>query len=199
MIVNLYSPTSSFVADNDNIISFSMLGTINSINIFVFSVGGPLLDAKAQTRLVSGYERGGLRNIAMRVECVASYDKHAYLISCVRLPYLSSALIAHKNFTRPVAPVVVRCGAETQVWHVFGICKGKELASIRRIRGVTVCNNGVETFVAKELISFKGNVPSGFITALARNAPHLQDIDVLKCVYPFLIVNTENVSVETSK
>jgi Nucleopolyhedrovirus protein of unknown function (DUF884) len=175
-----------------------MLSTINSINIFVFKVGSPI-DNDVQTRLVSGYERGGLRNIGMSVECVASYDRHAYLISCVRVPYLLTKLIAHENFSQPVAPLVVQYKHETQVWHVFGMCKGKELSSIANVRGVAVCENGIETFVAKELIALRGNVPAGFVAALSKNSPNVQDIDVLKCVYPWLIVNAEDVSVVTAK
>jgi hypothetical protein len=192
MNVNLYCPR-----DNDNIISFSMLGTINSINIFVFTIGPPI-PVGGGTRLVSGYERG-LRNICMSVQCVTSYDKQAYLISCVRVPYVLVKLIAHKHFSKPVAPVVVRCNGETQVWHVFGVCKSRELASIQRVKGVTVCENGIEKYVVKELIALRGNLPAAFVTAISRNAPQVQDVDVMRNVFPNLHINAEDVYVDAVK
>ncbi|AUV65409.1 hypothetical protein [Alphabaculovirus myunipunctae] len=205
MNVNLYSP-STIIDDNSNLVTFTMLDTINSIKIFVYSVG-VVDDASAstlQTRLVSGYERGGSRDINMRVECASTTtttttDKHAYLISCIRAPYVLARLIAHKGFTRNVAPVLVRFGDETQVWHVFGVRKGKESASIKRVRGVTVCENGIESYIAKELIVLRGNVPAGFVAALSKNAPHVQDVHVAKCVFTSLLVNNEDVIVDAAK
>lgn len=197
MNVNLYYPR-----DNENIISFSMLDTINSINIFVFQIGAapttttPPPPTFISTRLVSGYEKG-LRNISMKIQSVSSsYDRHAYFVSCVRAPYVLLRLMAHRNFTRPVAPVVVKCDGETQVWHVLGVCKGRELLSIGRIRGVTACVNGVETYIGKELIALSGNLPSAFVSALTRNAPNVQDVDVMKLIYPTLQINNEDVIVE---
>nr|QGX02408.1 maco-A 163 [Mamestra configurata nucleopolyhedrovirus A] len=190
MNVNLYC-----AKDNDNIITFSMLGTINSINIFVFTIGPPIA-VGGGTRLVSGYERG-LRNICMNVECVASYDKQAYLISCVRVPYVLTKLIAHKHFSKPVAPIVVRSNNETQVWHVFGVCKSRELSSIKRVKGVTVCENGHEKYVAKEMIALRGNLPAAFLAAITRNAPHVQDVDVMLNMNPNLRVNMEDVFVHS--
>ncbi|WBB27255.1 AC146-like protein [Mythimna sequax nucleopolyhedrovirus] len=188
MNVNLYC-----ARDNDDIITFSMLNTINSINIFVFSVGPPIA-VGGGTRLVSGYERG-LRNICMNVESVASYDKQAYLISCVRVPYVLTKLIAHKHFSKPVAPIVVRNNNETQVWHVFGVCKSRELSSIQRVKGVTVCEGGQEKYIAKEMIALRGNLPAAFLAAIARNAPRVQDVDVMLNMYPNLRVNIDDVSV----
>ncbi|ACI28855.1 agip154 [Agrotis ipsilon multiple nucleopolyhedrovirus] len=196
MNVNLYCPH-----DNDeNIITFSMLNTINSISIFVFQIGAAPTSATSTaattTRLVSGYEKG-LRNICMKLECVSSYNRHAYLISCVRSPHVLLKLMAHRNFTRPVAPVIVKCNnGETQVWHVLGVCRGKEIASIARIRGVTVCEDGVESYIDKELIALTGNLPSAFVAALTRNAPKMQDVDVIKLIYPALRINDEDVVVD---
>ncbi|AAZ38313.1 ORF-147 [Agrotis segetum nucleopolyhedrovirus A] len=189
MNVNLYR-----ASDNENLMSFNVLHTVNSIKVFIFQMGPPAAELSV-TRLVSGYEQG-LRSVCMKMQCVSSYDRQAYLISCVRAPYVLRRLIESKNFTRPVAPIVVQCGSETQVWHVFSVCKGKELASIARVRGVTVCENGVEAFIAKELIALTGNLPSAFVAALSRNAPNAQDVDVIKIIYPGLIVNVEDVIVE---
>ncbi|AIZ48701.1 asb144 [Agrotis segetum nucleopolyhedrovirus B] len=192
MNVNLYCPH-----DNDeNIITFSMLNTINSFSIFVFQMGAAS-PMPAASKLVSGYEKG-LRNVCMKLECVSSYDRHAYLISCVRSPHVLLKLMAHSKFTRPVAPVIVKCNnnGETQVWHVLGVCRGKEVASIARIRGVTVCENGIETYINKELIALTGNIPSAFVAALTRNAPKMQDVEVIKLIYPAVHINDEDVVVD---
>ncbi|AIE47857.1 ac146-like protein [Peridroma alphabaculovirus] len=194
MNVNLYCPQGS-----DNVISFSLLGSVNSISIYLFDIGAPINSGHGgavATRLVSGYERG-LRNICMNLECVTSYDKNAYLVSCVRTPYVLRKLMVNKNFARTVSPMVVQARGEVQVWHVLGVCKGKEIASIARVRGVSVCENGVESYVAKEIIALRGNIPAAFVAALSRNSPHVRDVEAAQCVYPWLRINDEDVTVHT--
>ena len=195
MNVNLYRAN-----DDNNIITFSMLHTINSINIFVFQIRSPPSTTTTEpiiTRLVSGYEKG-LRNISMKMTCVSSpiMDRNAYIVSCVRAPCVLLKLMASKKFSRPVAPVMVQCNGETQVWHVFSVAKGKELNSMTRIRGVTVWLDGAETYIDKELIYLTGNLPSAFLSSLSKNTPNVDDVDTLKLVFPSLCINAEDVIVE---
>ncbi|QNV47849.1 ac146-like protein [Alphabaculovirus altersperidaniae] len=212
MNVNLY-----YAQDNTDIITFSMLNTINSLNIFVFQTRPPaaaasplnsnngVVAAAIKTRLVSGYEKG-LRNISMKMTCLSAEmslttsDRNAYIMSCVRAPCVLLKLMTSKKFNRPVAPVLMNCDNEMQVWHVFGVGKGKEPASMARIRGVTAwIDGGVETFIHKELISFSGNIPSAFISALSKNAPNIDDVDTMKLIYPNLEINGDDVIVECGR
>jgi hypothetical protein len=101
-----------------------------------------------------------------------------------------------KKFSRSVAPVLMNCEGETQVWHVFGVSKGKELASMARIHGVTAWLDGAETYIPKELVSLSGNLPAAFVSALAKNAPNVEDVDTMKLIYPTLRINTDDVIVE---
>nr|ADV91369.1 hypothetical protein Sf137 [Spodoptera frugiperda multiple nucleopolyhedrovirus]AFH59080.1 hypothetical protein Sf137 [Spodoptera frugiperda multiple nucleopolyhedrovirus]QED40336.1 hypothetical protein [Spodoptera frugiperda multiple nucleopolyhedrovirus]QWS70865.1 hypothetical protein [Spodoptera frugiperda multiple nucleopolyhedrovirus] len=208
MNVNLYRART-----NSNIITFSILHTIISLNIFVFQLEieeeeitnnapSTLTSRPSITRLVSGYEKG-LRNISMKMTCILSSslsainsDPNAYLVSCVRTPCVLMKLIASPRFTRPVAPVLVQYNGTTQVWHVFGVTKRKELASISKIRGITATINGEETFVNKELIMLTGNIPSAFVSSIMKNTPNVEDVDTMKLVYPALEINTYDVIVE---
>ncbi|QEI03493.1 hypothetical protein [Spodoptera cosmioides nucleopolyhedrovirus] len=201
MNVNLY-----YAQDNTNIVTFSMLNTINSVNIFVFqtrlsppTIISPPFGA-IKTRLVSGYEKG-LRNISMKMTCVSLPfdDRSAYIVSCVRTPCVLLKLMTSKKFSRPVAPVLMNCNGETQVWHVFGVSKGRELASMARIHGVTAWLDGAETYVPKELISLTGNLPAAFVSALSKNAPNVEDVDTMKLIYPFIKINTDDVIVECGR
>ncbi|ACI47508.1 unknown [Spodoptera litura nucleopolyhedrovirus II] len=210
MNVNLY-----YAQDNTNIVTFSMLHTISSVNIFVFQTrpsSSPLplsppaaavgAEATVKTRLVSGYEKR-LRNISMKMTCVSpsssSSDPSAYIVSCVRAPCVLLKLMTSPKFSRPVAPVLMNCEGETQVWHVFAVSKGRELASMARIHGVTAWLGGAETYLHKELIVFTGNLPSAFIAALSKNTPNVEDVDTMKLVYPFIQINTHDVTVECQR
>ncbi|QAT90424.1 hypothetical protein KM622_gp133 [Spodoptera exempta nucleopolyhedrovirus] len=191
MNVNLYCVNDTI--HGDNMITFCLLDTINSIKIFIFKMEPATTSTHLpMTRLVSGYEKGS-RNTCMRMECVSSCSKNAYIISCVRLPYLSSRLVNSKQFTVPVSPVIVRCDGETQIWHVFGVCKGKEMTSIARVNGVTTCVRGREEFVSKELISLTGNLPASFISAITHNSVRAEDVPLIRLLYPDVIINDEDV------
>ncbi|CDG72474.1 Unknown (Ac146) [Spodoptera exigua multiple nucleopolyhedrovirus] len=195
MNVNLY-----YAQDNTNIVTFSMLNTINSVSIFVFQtrLSQSPHNVAIKTRLVSGYEKR-LRNISMKMTCVSSPsdDRNAYIVSCVRAPCVLIKLMMSKKFSRCVAPVLMNCeGGETQVWHVFGVSKGKELASMARIHGVTAWLDGTETYIPKELVSLSGNLPAAFVSALAKNTPNVEDVDTMKLIYPTLRINTDDVIVE---
>lgn len=94
-----------------------------------------------------------------------------------------------------MAPVIVKCGGETQIWHVFGVCKGKEMTSIARVSGVTTCVFGREEFVSKELISLTGNLPASFVSAITHNSIRVEDVSLIKLLYPDVIVNDEDVMI----
>ncbi len=198
MIVNLYYPQDS----NNNLITFSVLNAVNSINIIAFQINDTIAPTSntITTRLVSGYERNR-RNINVLMKCIAtplmdrSLLRHAYVVSCVRLPYVSVKLMMSKHFTRAVLPVIVDCNKEIQVWHVFGVAKNHEPGSLQKIKGVNVCENGLENYYSKELITFTGNIPARFISTLSKTISYVDDIGMAVMVYPNLQINQEDVTI----
>ncbi|AAY83946.1 ORF-15 peptide [Chrysodeixis chalcites nucleopolyhedrovirus] len=205
MIVNLYYPQ-----DKDSLITFSVINAINSINIIPFQInesddtdGDGNNRNFASTRLVSGYERGRADrvNIAIRMKCLLppidrTAIRNAYVISCVRLPFFCVRLVNHQNFSRPVLPAVVDCKGEIQVWHIFTVNKNHEPASFQRVRGVTVCVDGIENYFAKELVILRGNIPSHFIASLSKTHTNPKDIEMAAFVYPNVCINREDVRIE---
>nr|UPO71131.1 orf15 [Trichoplusia ni single nucleopolyhedrovirus] len=205
MIVNLYYPQ-----DKDSLITFSLINAINSINIIPFQInesadtdGDEINHNFASTRLVSGYERGrGDRvNIAIRMQCLQppidrTSIRNAYVISCVRLPFFCVSLVTHKNFSRPILPVLVDCKGEIQVWHIFTVNKNHEPATFQRVKGVTVCVHGIENYFAKELVVLRGNIPSHFIASLSKTYTNPKDIEMAAFIYPNVCINREDVRIE---
>nr|QGW49148.1 hypothetical protein [Chrysodeixis includens nucleopolyhedrovirus]QGW49848.1 hypothetical protein [Chrysodeixis includens nucleopolyhedrovirus] len=205
MIVNLYYPK-----DKDNLITFIMINAINSINIIPFQINesndtddNDINRNFASTRLVSGYERGrGNRvNIAIQMKCLSppidrAAVRNTYVISCVRLPFICVRLMSHQNFSRPVLPCIVDCKGETQVWHIFTVNKNHEPASFQRVRGVTVCVDGIENYHPKELVILSGNIPSHFIASLSKTNTSPIDVEMAHFVYPNVCINREDVRIE---
>jgi hypothetical protein len=104
--------------------------------------------------------------------------------------------MTNKNFTKPVLPVIVDCKDEIQVWHIFAVAKNHEPSTLHRIRGVIVCENGIESHVDKELVVLTGNIPSNFISALSKTSTNINDIDMASFVYPHVRINREDVTIE---
>ncbi|QEI03643.1 EP23 [Rachiplusia nu nucleopolyhedrovirus] len=205
MIVNLYYPSDI----NNNLITFSIFNAINSISITTFEINEavPTYDldnvpARTVTRLVSGYERAR-RSINIVMKCIRappadrSLLRNSYIVSCVRLPFVCVKLMMNKQFSRAVLPVVVDCNKEIQVWHIFGVAKNHEPGSLQKIKGVNVCQDGVEVYYDKELIVLSGNIPASFIAALSKTTTYVEDIGMAAFVYPFLSVNREDATIVT--
>ena len=188
MNVNLYYPEY-----NDNLITFSLTSSVNSVNVFVFRGGQYETDTVAVDRLVSGFELA-TREINFRLELVADkvVDK-AFIITCIRLPFLAKQLIAHPNFTRPVTAIYVQTSNETQVWHVLSVRRGREQNSLIGIKGVSITINGRELFAVKERIAMRGNVPAAFVSALAEQST--DDTRLTQLLYPHVKCVDEHVSI----
>lgn len=152
------------------------------------------------TRLVSGYERRR-RNIDITMKSIAAPPidrtllRNAYVISCVRLPCVSTKLMMNKQFSRSVLPIIVECNKEFQVWHVFGVAKNHEPASLQRIKGVNLCQSGHEIYYDKELIVLTGNIPASFISAISKTNTYVDDINIASFVYPNLSINHEDATI----
>nr|ANS70903.1 ep23 [Lymantria dispar multiple nucleopolyhedrovirus] len=206
MNINLVYPNNRL----DKIITISIPCSVNAINLFIFNyieeeAAAPTLsrgDENVDTRLVSGYETSR-RQIDMFVKTIASvpsspFTYNAYVVSCVRLPFVAAKLVFHQNFTDSLGVAVVQNERETQVWHVFGVHKGREPVTLRRITGVRVNINDVEHRHPKELIAFQGNIPVDLITSINKSVADESVLRVLNFMYTQVKINHERVMIEYS-
>ncbi|AIU41261.1 ep23 [Sucra jujuba nucleopolyhedrovirus] len=197
MFINLYQPAAD---DNKPLITFISPSSINAITSFIYSyvasTGAVTSSSHTTTKLVSGYEKKMYRKVSFSLSIVNnSNDDSAndgYVISCVRLPYISMGLLKNVRFELPLGVIVVQL--ETmgvpQVWHVFGVRKRREPPTFKKIIGVTVNENGHDVFYAKELINLRGNVPSAFLSFVAKHTNTMQqDIEIINFAYAHVRVN----------
>nr|WUR10841.1 hp [Calliteara abietis nucleopolyhedrovirus] len=184
-------------AVNDNIntnslITFSLPATLNSISIFAFnstinSDDNDDDDAAAVVRLttglVSGYEKTRPVNFVVEIINRPLINKvDGYVISCVRLPYISTKLITSPQFSASPTIVIVQTANHFEVWHVFGIRKHAEQKNLKAVTGVYINESGVDVVYRKEYVLLRGNVPAAFVSAFATQT-NVNDVDtaILLC------------------
>ncbi|QWO71537.1 AC146-like protein [Orgyia pseudotsugata single capsid nuclopolyhedrovirus] len=199
MNFSLYYPCGD---DNGNdVITFTLLHAYNSVTVFVFGIADvtDTHDSAPITRLVSGYEKNIHRRINMNVtimkqDAVGAESKlNGYVISCVRLPYISTKLITTPTFNAPPTVVIVKNNQHTEVWHIFSARKHVEAPNSKKITGLFVNENGRDVFYPKELINLNGNVPNEFVSALAKHTNNVQDVDIGIFMYPDVQKNENNI------
>jgi Nucleopolyhedrovirus protein of unknown function (DUF884) len=190
MDLNLYQPSI-----NDNLILFTTLSASNAVNSYVFGRNDDEIDSDpvaATTQFVSGMDRR--RKIKMRISIMTEpvSRSQAFYISCIRLPYLSTALIRHERFSRPPTAVVVNdATAGTEVWHVLAAKRGYEAKDAAKIDGIQLGSK----YVQKDVLIVRGNVPAGFISFLSNSCVRTPDtiVQLLHLLHPRLGVRTDPV------
>ncbi|AUA60242.1 EP23 [Operophtera brumata nucleopolyhedrovirus] len=137
------------------------------------------------TRLVSGYDK--TRQVAMRAKIIKSselhdvvFEKNCYVISMIRLPFVSETLMVSDKFTVPPTPVKVYTESALEVWHIFSVKKHKESTSFKKVTGIIM--DGV--VIEKELMILNGNIYAGFIKALTEKKMVRQDVPILAMTAP---------------
>jgi Nucleopolyhedrovirus protein of unknown function (DUF884) len=192
MNVILYCP-----ADNRNLLTFNMVTSINSMELFLFQTRSTDDSTDGQSaKLVSGHEKGR-RTVSITLRCEEEllskqHFSSTYLVTCFRAPFVITKLLSYN-----IWPLLMFNENETQIWHVIAVKKRSEPIRSRRIRGLMVCVNGIETFIEKETISLSGNLPVAFIAALLKQKRiEEQDLNILKVLYPSsIILNNEDVKI----
>ncbi|AKN80621.1 EP23 [Perigonia lusca single nucleopolyhedrovirus] len=200
MNVNLYFPNS----DNDNIITFTVSNTYDSIKMHVYAYNNLLQQhdlLSSSTKMVSGYEKNH-RKINMILSSVppqlSAKKISGYIVACIRLPCVCTKLLFHNMFSKPLSAIVVQTAATnkttaTEVWHILSVQKHKEALAFTKVGGAHVCLDGTQRYFAKELIALTGNVSSGLVSSLMQSFMRKQDVDIVSLVYPHVPINTEPV------
>ncbi|QYC92727.1 AC146 [Trabala vishnou gigantina nucleopolyhedrovirus] len=212
--------------DDDKLITFSVINTINSITFFLFyykittAADNTIMTHVMHTKLVSGLEKFNPIQCEMStindVGTANDYnggtdsDDHedgggggegggggggGYVLSCLRLPYISMSLINLNNFTVPLCVCIVQVLDEIQVWHIIDVHKRTQPPrNIAKILGVIIQESGgKDVFYKLEKISIKGNVPAALIVALTKqDGNQCKDPTVLSILYPNIKINNEN-------
>nr|QIT08059.1 ep23 [Lymantria dispar multiple nucleopolyhedrovirus] len=197
MNINLYYPRNRL----DKILTISVPASTNSINLFVFNYRDDLsssVNDNVDTRLVSGFETSR-RQVDMLVRTVSTVPRgvfNAYVVSCVRLPFVAAGLLTHYSFNASLGLAVVQNETEAQVWHVMSARKGFEPASIGRVTGVSVTlDDDADRYYPKELICLQGNIPAELIKRIDANLPDKNVLQVVTFLYPHVKINHGNVTV----
>ncbi|AKC91756.1 ac146 [Lambdina fiscellaria nucleopolyhedrovirus] len=234
-VFNYFKSTCSIAVSNSSSSTpyFDGAGS-NEENVALFNKENYCFDnnGNIDTQLVSGYEKHD-NKICINVSCCKDSDEgaielnseknntisttvasqrnlNAYMVSCIRLPYLARKLVNLPIFNVPLAAAVMQVKRrqnsnneggnnglcendgkcqELQVWHVIGVRRGREPAAFKRINGVVIDERGVEKFYQKEVIELRGNIPSAFVQNLQRAVAHYDDCQVMGFVYPHLHIN----------
>ncbi|ADD73722.1 ORF13 [Lymantria xylina nucleopolyhedrovirus] len=196
MNINLYYPNNRL----DKIFTISIPASANSIGLFLFNYKNDLsetINDNLDTRLVSGFETSR-RRVDMFLRTVATVPRgvfNAYVVACVRLPFVAANLLTHYAFNANLGLAVVQNETEAQVWHVMSARKGFEPASIARVTGVSVTVDDADRYYPKELICMQGNVPAELIKCMDASLPDKNVLQAINFLYPHVKINHEDVTI----